>query len=69
MPYEGRQLTILLHIDDLMISCEYQSGIDYVITCLNEEYSPANVYDTLTLDYIGMLKRMLSVSELEFKFP
>ena len=35
MHYEGRQLTILLHVDDLMISCEYQSGIDYVITFLN----------------------------------
>ena len=31
------------------------SGIDYVITCLNKEYSRANVYDTLTLDYLDML--------------
>ena len=36
MHYEGRQLTILLHVDDLMISCEYQSAIDYAITCLNK---------------------------------
>ena len=49
--YKGRQMTILLHVDDLMISCENQSGIDYVITSLNMEYSRANVYDTLTLDY------------------
>ena len=54
MPYEGQQL-ILLHVDDLMILCEYQSGIDYVITSLNKEYSRANVYDKLTLDYLGML--------------
>ena len=36
-------------------SCEYQLGIDYVITCFNLEYSKANVYGTLTMDYLGML--------------
>ena len=44
-------MIILLHVDDLMISCEYQSGIDYVITSLNKEYSRANVYDTFTPDF------------------
>jgi len=61
MNYKGRQMSILLHVDDLMISCEYQSGIDYVITCLNKKYSKANVYDTLTLDYSGMLFNFTSI--------
>ena len=52
MLYESWQMEILLHVDDLMISCEYQSGEDYVITCLNKEYSRANVYDTLTLEML-----------------
>ena len=35
MDYKGCQMRILIHFDDLMISCEYQSGIDYVKTSLN----------------------------------
>ena len=27
MDYNGRQMSILLHVDDLMISCEYRSCI------------------------------------------
>ena len=33
------QITILVHVDDLMITCKEEAGIDYIVTCLNYEYS------------------------------
>jgi hypothetical protein len=55
MQFKDSQLTILIHVDDLMITCKDQEGVDYVVTCLNMEYSKANVYDGETLDYLGMM--------------
>ena len=43
--FHGDQLTILLYVDDLMISCVNRQGIDYVIDFLNSDYSKANVYE------------------------
>jgi hypothetical protein len=55
MMFHKDQITILLHVDDLMIACKDQNGINYVVSSLNAEYSKANVYDTLCIDYLGML--------------
>ena len=53
--FMGDQLTILLYVDDLMISCKNRKGIDYVIDFLNTDYSKANVYEGPVIDYLGML--------------
>jgi hypothetical protein len=53
--YKSKQLTILLHVDDLMIACEDRSGVDYVIDGLNSNYTKANVCEGNVLDYLGMI--------------
>ena len=53
--FKGDQLTILLYVDDLMISCANRQGIDYVIEFLNIDCSKANLYEGPTIDYLGML--------------
>ena len=53
--YDGDQLTILIHVDDLMIACKNRKGIDYVIHGLNSDYSRANVYEGPSVDYLGMI--------------
>ena len=53
--FMGDQLTILLHVDDLMIACKNKKGIDYVIQALNSDYSKANVYEGSSIDYLGMI--------------
>jgi hypothetical protein len=55
MMYKDEQISILVHVDDLMITCKDQEGIDYIVTCLNKEYSKANVYDSGNIDYLGMM--------------
>ena len=53
--YYGDQLTILIHVDDLMIACKNKKGIDYIIHGLNSDYSRANVYESPCVDYLGMI--------------
>ena len=53
--YDGDQLTILIHVGDLMIACKNRKGIDYVIHGLNSDYSRANVYEGPSVDYLGMI--------------
>ena len=69
--FMGDQLTILLYVDDLMISCKNRKGIDYVIDFLNTDYSKANVYEDPVIDYLGMqfdfsLPGEVSISMAEF---
>jgi len=54
MIFGDNQVTILIHVHDLIITCKDQSGIYYVITCLNNEYTKENMYDGETLKYLGM---------------
>jgi hypothetical protein len=53
--YDGDQLTILIHVDDLMIACKNRKGIDYVIHGLNIDCSRANAYEGPSVDYQGMI--------------
>jgi hypothetical protein len=67
--FNGRQLTVVIHVDDLMVSCTDPAGIDTVIDHLNEEYTKANVSRGKVLDYLGMifdysLKGKVSISML-----
>lgn len=52
--YNGVQITIVVHVDDLMISCVEQSGIDFVISGLERVYPKINVTKGPVLDYLGM---------------
>jgi hypothetical protein len=62
--FMGDQLSILLHVDDLMIACKNRKGIDYVIDALNNDYSKANVYEGSSLDYLGMIFNFIIPGEV-----
>jgi hypothetical protein len=49
------QVTITLHVDDLMISCVDKTCVDAVLEDLRREYSRINVQDAKILDYLGMI--------------
>jgi hypothetical protein len=50
----GKQCTITIHVDDLLICCEDQRGIDDVLRELTRVYSKVNAITDLNLDYLGM---------------
>jgi len=45
-------------------SCTNQEGVDYVVTCLNNEYCKENVYDGHSIDCIGMTFNFIVPSEV-----
>jgi hypothetical protein len=49
------QVTITLHVDDLMISCVDKTCIEVVLEGLRTRYTRINVQDGNKLDYLGML--------------
>jgi len=64
MQFNDSQLYISIHVDDLMIACKNQEVVDNVVTCLNNEYSKANVYDGHSIDYLGMIFNFIVPDEV-----
>ena len=50
----GKQCTILIHVDDLKISCEDRRGVHDVINHLKKCYGNINVHEESVVDYLGM---------------
>ena len=50
----GKQCTILIHVDDLKISCQDSRGVEDVINQLKKVYGNVNVYKEDIVDYLGM---------------
>ena len=50
----GKQCSILIHVDDLKISCEISRGVEDVINHLKKVYGNVNVYKEDIVDYLGM---------------
>jgi hypothetical protein len=53
-PYDGKQCTVTIHVDDLKISCADQRGVDDAIKVLENKYKKLNVNRSKVLDYLGM---------------
>jgi hypothetical protein len=51
---EGKQITITLHVDDLMISCCTQHDVDGVKAYLRKQYKQISVKIGPVVDYVGM---------------
>lgn len=50
----GVQCTVLIHVDDLKISCKDSRGVEDVITHLTNVYGKMNVCRDKIIDYLGM---------------
>jgi hypothetical protein len=50
----GKQCTIVIHVDDLKISCADSRGVDDVINELKRKYGNINVHREEIIDYLGM---------------
>jgi hypothetical protein len=50
----GKQCTIVIHVDDLKISCADRRGVDDVINELTRVYGNINVHREDVVDYLGM---------------
>lgn len=53
--FNGVQCTIVVHVDDLMVSSASREAIDAVIAELNRVYKKINVNEGPVLDYLGMM--------------
>jgi hypothetical protein len=51
---DGKQCTICLYVDDLLITCVDQAVIDRVVSHLTETYKTLTVHDGLVHSYLGM---------------
>jgi hypothetical protein len=49
-----KQCTIVIHVDDLKISCANSRGVDDVIKELTKVYGSINVHQEDVIDYLGM---------------
>ena len=49
-----RQCTVVIHVDDLKISCSDPRGVDDVIKQLEKVYGNINVHHENIIDYLGM---------------
>jgi hypothetical protein len=49
-----KQCTVVIHVDDLKISCADSRGVDDVINELKRVYGNINVHREDTIDYLGM---------------
>ena len=53
--FQGNQLTVQIHVDDLMCSCREESGLDWLEEKLKEAYEgEVTVHTGEILDYLGM---------------
>lgn len=52
--FEGKQITVTIHVDDLKISCADPRGVEAVIDELTRVYQKVNVCRDKVLDYLGM---------------
>jgi hypothetical protein len=56
MTESGKQLTIMLHVDDMLFSCVEEEAIDQVIAQLREKYVDVTVHeDQSALPFLGMV--------------
>jgi hypothetical protein len=51
---DGKQITIVLHVDDLFVTCETQATLDELSAYLTEIYKEIKTARGRRLDYIGM---------------
>jgi Reverse transcriptase (RNA-dependent DNA polymerase) len=52
---KGYQVTITLHVDDLMISCANKLCLEDILQGLQKEYKKINVQEGPKVDYLGMI--------------
>jgi hypothetical protein len=50
----GRQQTLVIHVDDMLITAESEEAIDNIIKEIGEKYENLSVYRGRKLDYLGM---------------
>jgi len=50
----GKQCTIVIHVDDLKISCADSRGVDDVVNELKRKYGNINIHREEVIDYLGM---------------
>lgn len=50
----GKQCTVIIHVDDLKISCGDRRGVDAVINELQRIYKKVNICEGPIVDYLGM---------------
>ena len=51
---DGSQITIVLHVDDLMVTCIHQDNLDAFGSYLRSVYAETRTIRGTTIDYIGM---------------
>jgi hypothetical protein len=53
--FDGKQITVCVYVDDLLISCEKEKGIESVIEMLRRKYSDMTHNVSKKLKYVGMI--------------
>ena len=51
---DGKQITVTLHVDDLMVTCETEDTLHQLVTLLTKKYKEVTVNEGLILNYLGM---------------
>ena len=62
---DGKQTTIVIYVDDLLISSERQSDIEFVKNIIEKEFQEIKIKEGNELSYLGMLLRRLSDGSIE----
>jgi histone deacetylase 1/2 len=50
----GKQQTLVVHVDDMLITAENEEAIDNIIKQIGEKYNNLSIYRGRKLDYLGM---------------
>ena len=50
----GKQQTLVIHVDDMLITAESENAIDNIIKEIGEKYENLSIYRGRKLDYLGM---------------
>ena len=50
----GKQLTLILFVDDVLVTCEHDAGLKWIIDKLKERYENIKSSDGNVLSYLGM---------------
>ena len=51
----GNQITLTLHVDDILFMCKNEGSIDDVIKQIRAKYEEVTVHEGVVLSYIGMV--------------
>ncbi len=66
---DGIQVTIALHVDDLMITSQSEAHVDAVLAELRKKYNELTVHEGKRLDYLGMTFNFSRKEEVSITMP